>query len=41
MFTKLKSLYASLSRGEKVYTKTVVPIWLSFTIYVLIGIPIL
>lgn len=41
MFTKLKSLYKSLSRGEKVYAKTVVPLWLSFSIYVLVGIPIL
>ena len=41
MFTKLKSLYAELSRGERVYAKTVVPLWLSFSIYVLVGIPIL
>lgn len=41
MFTKLKSLYGRLSRGERVYAKTVVPLWLSFSIYVLVGIPIL
>lgn len=41
MCTKLRRLYRRLSKGERAYALTGVPLWLSFTIYVLIGVPIL
>ena len=31
----------SLSTGEKIYAGTVVPLWISFVTYLLIGVPIL
>lgn len=29
-----------LSKGEKIYAGTVVPLWISFVTYLLIGVPI-
>jgi hypothetical protein len=38
--TNLKKL-KKLKTTDKVYFGTVIPLWLSFTIYILIGVPIL
>jgi hypothetical protein len=41
MSTKIKTLFEKLSMGEKIYASFAIPVWLSFSIYVLVGIPIL
>lgn len=39
--TTLYEKFRDLPPSERKYASTVIPIWLSFTIYMLIGIPIL
>jgi hypothetical protein len=37
----IKDHLADMSSGEKIYTGTVVPMFISFVIYMMIGIPVL
>lgn len=37
----IKEHLDKLSDGEKLYASTIIPLWLSFTIYMMIGIPII
>jgi hypothetical protein len=41
MTDKIKSEIQKMPLPTKVYAGTVIPLWLSFTIYMLIGIPVL
>jgi len=41
MFDTIKEHYELLTKNEKIYAKTVVPIWISWTIYIMLGIPII
>lgn len=41
MTDKIKEQLKDLSIAEKLYAGTVIPFWLSFTIYLMIGVPIL
>ena len=37
----IKEKYGSMSNGEKAYANVIVPMWVSITVYMLIGVPIL
>jgi hypothetical protein len=41
MTDKIKEHLGTLSTNEKIYAGTVVPLWVSFVIYLMIGVPIL
>jgi hypothetical protein len=41
MIKQLKKYFGKLSMGEKIYASFAIPVWLSFSIYILVGIPIL
>lgn len=38
---KAKSLFKKLSKSEKIYAGTMIPVYISFTIYMLIGVPLI
>lgn len=40
MTHKIKEYYHKLSLGEKIYAGAMIPTWLSFVIYMMIGVPI-
>lgn len=40
-YISLREMIEDLPSCERKYASTVIPLWLSFTIYMLIGIPIL
>ena len=41
MKDKIKSHLAEMSKGEKIYSGTVLPIYISFVIYMMLGIPVI
>lgn len=41
MKDKIISKFKELSSGERLYVGTIIPIYISWTIYIMIGVPIL
>jgi hypothetical protein len=40
MYTEIKENYEKLPQEDKLYAKTVVPMWIAWSVYLITGIPV-